>query len=290
MIGRKKVMGVMAGLASVMLVAAACSNGSGTEGDGGPGGGGSNPLSGDVAKSIGEALAASGLAYSSYGGGGSQAGLHVMGVGAVTVDPDLGILNMGVEARENTVEEARSTAAEAMNGVRAALANLGVSDDDIKTQFFNIQPEYVWREVSENGFRQNVQELVGYRVTNSIEVKIRDLEKAGEVIDAVAIAGGDVIRVNNISFTIEDPLPFEMAARELAVKEAKAKAEQMAGWAGATLGRLVFLSETSAPSAVRTNLAFAESADGAAPAFAKTEIAPGDLDLRVSVQAVWAIE
>jgi hypothetical protein len=242
-----------------------------------------------VAKSIGEAFAASGIT-SAYGGGGNQAGLHVMGVGSVTVDPDLGILNMGVEARESTVEEARSTAAGAMNAVRAALAGLGVSDDDIKTQFFNIQPEYVWREVVENGFRENKQELVGYRVTNSIEVKIRDLEKAGEVIDAVATAGGDVIRINNIAFTVEDPLPFEMEARELAVKEARAKAEQMAGWAGATLGRLVFLSETSAPSPVRTNLAFAESADGAAPAFAKTEIAPGDLDLRVSVQAVWSIQ
>ncbi|PZC48962.1 MAG: hypothetical protein C1O27_000331 [Chloroflexi bacterium] len=289
MIGRKKFIGVMAGLASVMLVAAACSNGSGAEGEGGSGGGGSIPLSGDVAKSIGEAFAASGIT-SAYGGGGNQAGLHVMGVGSVTVDPDLGILNMGVEARESTVEEARSTAAGAMNAVRAALAGLGVSDDDIKTQFFNIQPEYVWREVVENGFRENKQELVGYRVTNSIEVKIRDLEKAGEVIDAVATAGGDVIRINNIAFTVEDPLPFEMEARELAVKEARAKAEQMAGWAGATLGRLVFLSETSAPSPVRTNLAFAESADGAAPAFAKTEIAPGDLDLRVSVQAVWSIQ
>ena len=277
MISRKGVGALVAGVVSLALLAAACSTAPTPDGDG---------TNGPLATS--DALAASRLA-SAYGGG--QTGLHVFGVGSVTVEPDLGILNMGVEATEDTVEDARNVAAQAMNAVRAALAGVGVSDDDIETRFFSIQPEYVWREVYEEGGRiQNKQELVGYRVSNNVEVKIRDLDRAGEVVDAVALAGGDVIRVNNISFTVEDPLPFEMQARELAVKEALAKAERMAGWAGESLGNLVFLSESSAPSPVRRLEAYAESSADAAFALPSTSIAPGDMEVRVTVQAVWAIE
>ena len=276
MISRKGVGAFVAGVVSLALLAAACSTAPTPDGDG---------TNGPLATS--DALAASRLA-SAYGGG--QTGLHVFGVGSVTVEPDLGILNMGVEATEDTVEEARNVAAQAMNAVRAALAGVGVSDDDIETRFFSIQPEYVWREVYEGDRIQSMQELVGYRVSNNVEVKIRDLDRAGEVVDAVALAGGDVIRVNNISFTVEDPLPFEMQARELAVKEALAKAERMAGWAGEGLGNLVFLSESSAPRPVRRLEAYAESSADAAFALPSTSIAPGDMEVRVTVQAVWAIE
>ena len=276
MISRKGVGALVAGVVSLALLAAACSTAPTPDGDG---------TNGPLATS--DALAASRPA-SAYGGG--QTGLHVLGVGSVTVEPDLGILNMGVEATEDTVEDARNVAAQAMNAVRAALAGVGVSDDDIETRFFSIQPEYVWREVYEGDRIQSMQELVGYRVSNNVEVKIRDLDTAGQVVDAVALAGGDVIRVNNISFTVEDPLPFEMQARELAVKEARAKAEQMAGWAGEGLGNLVFLSEASTPSPVRRLEAYAESSADAAFALPSTSIAPGDMEVRVTVQAVWAIE
>ena len=276
MISRKGVGALVVGVVSLALLAAACSTSPTPDGDG---------TIGPLATS--DALAASRLA-SAYCGG--QTGLHVFGVGSVTVEPDLGILNMGVEATEDTVEEARNVAAQAMNAVRAALASVGVSDDDIETRFFSIQPEYVWREVYEGDRIQSMQELVGYRVSNNVEVKIRDLDTAGQVVDAVALAGGDVIRVNNISFTVEDPLPFEMQARELAVKEARAKAERMAGWAGESLGNLVFLSESSAPSPVRRLEAYAESSADAAFALPSTSIAPGDMEVRVTVQAVWAIE
>ena len=276
MISRKGVGAFVAGVVSLALLAAACSTAPTPDGDG---------TNGPLATS--DALAASRLA-SAYGGG--QTGLHVFGVGSVTVEPDLGILNMGVEATEDTVEDARNVAAQAMNAVRAALAGVGVSDDDIETRFFSIQPEYVWREVYEGDRIQSMQELVGYRVSNNVDVKIRDLDTAGQVVDAVALAGGDVIRVNNISFTVEDPLPFEMQARELAVKEARAKAEQMAGWAGEGLGNLVFLSEASTPSPVRRLEAYAESSADAAFALPSTSIAPGDMEVRVTVQAVWAIE
>ncbi len=276
MISRKGVGALVVGIVSLALLAAACSTAPTPDGDG---------TNGSLATS--DALAASRLA-SAYGGG--QTGLHVFGVGSVTVEPDLGILNMGVEATEDTVEEARTVAAQAMNAVRVALAGVGVSDDDIETRFFSIQPEYVWREVYEGDRIQSMQELVGYRVSNNVEVKIRDLDRAGEVVDAVALAGGDVIRVNNISFTVEDPLPFEMQARELAVKEARAKAERMAGWAGESLGNLVFLSESSAPSPARRLEAYAESSADAAFALPSTSIAPGDMEVRVTVQAIWAIE
>ena len=69
------------------------------------------------------------------------------GVGEATIEPDMAVLSLGVEAFTETVAEARDTAAVAMNGLIALLRDQGVEDRDIQTQFFNIQPEYTFDQV-----------------------------------------------------------------------------------------------------------------------------------------------
>ena len=170
----------------------------------------------------------------------------------MTVTPDLGLLNLGVEARAATVAEARDQAARAMESIMTVLADAGIEEKDIRTQFFNIQPEYVWNE------QDRRQEIVGYRVTNTVNVKVRDLEAMGTLIDQVATAGGDLTRINSIRFTVEDTQLFASQAREAAVKAAMEKAEQFAQLTGVTLGNLAYIAETGANDRTASSIIWAE--------------------------------
>ncbi|MBI4187856.1 MAG: SIMPL domain-containing protein [Chloroflexi bacterium] len=207
-----------------------------------------------------------------------QEGIWVNGQGKVTVVPDIALLRLGIEAQEATVAQAQSQASEAMNKVMTALTGNGVAKKDIQTQFFNIT------KVTRFDDKNQREVIIGYRVTNVVAAKLRDIDKAGSIIDAVAQAGGDRTRIDSISFTIDDPSAYNNEGREKAMADAKAKAEQMARLGGVSLGKPTFISETSyfPPTPL---MARAESfAPGGA-----TPISPGEMEITISVQVVYAI-
>ena len=212
---------------------------------------------------------------------GRQVGISVGAQGQVTTAPDLVILNAGVEARANTVADARTQAAQAMEQVMKALENRGIQSGDIQTRFFNISPEYVWNEQTRR------RELVGFLVSNQITVKIRDVGSAGLVIDEVAASGGDLARVQGVTFTVEDTEALEMQAREKAVLALLKKAQQFADLTNVNLGAPIFLSESGG---FVPKIQFLESRDlAAAVASPTTTISPGELTVSVSVQGVFSI-
>ena len=211
-----------------------------------------------------------------------QLGISVTGMGEVTTMPDLVILNTGVEARALTVAAAQADAAEAMDRVMSALAARNVEDKDIQTRFFNISPEYQWND------RERKQELVGYFVRNQLTVKLRDVDSVGPVIDEVVAAGGDLVRIEGIRFTVDDTSALETQARELAVQALTAKAQQFATLTGVQLGSPVSLSESGGfVPQIRSldSRAFAE----AAPAAVSTPISGGELTVTVTVQGTFSI-
>ena len=212
-----------------------------------------------------------------------QVGIWVTGKGEVTVAPDLAILSAGVEARAITVEEARTEAAQAMDRMVQALNARGIQSGDIQTRFFNISPEYKWNDLKKQ------QELVGYRVSNQVSVKIRDIGSVGIIIDELAAAGGDLVRIQGVRFTVEDTEALEIQAREKAVQALMAKAQQYADLTGVQLGKLVFLSETSGftPRGFDNQRAFAEAAPAAAQA--TTTISGGELKVTITIQGVFTI-
>jgi hypothetical protein len=176
-----------------------------------------------------------------------------------------------------------------MNAVVAALKARRVQDRDIQTQFFHITPQYVWKErVDPTGARHGEQVLTGYLVTNQASVVVRDLGQVGELVDAVAQAGGDLTRIQGISFTIEDPTRLHQQAREAAVRDAQAKAQQFATLTNVALGRLVYISESAATPGVRAEVARAGIA--AVSAEQPTPIGGGELAVEVTVQTVFAIQ
>ena len=261
---------VVAGLAALALVAAACA------GDGTAGG-----TAGGLNAAQIESLARSlGVSTSILGG---NTGIHVTGAGTASATPDIAVLSLGVEGQARTVAEANGIAADAIAAVLAVLRASGVDDDDMKTQHFSIQPQYSFNRDT------GVQTLTGYRVTNSLVVTLRDLDSVGSIIDAVAAAGGDATRINSIGFRVEDGVALEAEARRLALEDAVAKADLFAEATGVSRGKLVFITEQSFQQFARSEAAFSvDLAIAGAPA--PTEILAGEFDVRVNVQAVFAID
>jgi uncharacterized protein YggE len=222
--------------------------------------------------------------------GSSQAGIWVTGEGTITLEPDLAVVNIGVETEAQTVAEARDRAATAMAGIVNAVKAYGLTDKDVQTRSFNIYPVYEYPEVVEFGRTTRKQVLTGYRVSNSASIKIRDLDKVGDIIDDVATAGGDATRINGISFTVEDTKPFMTGLREAAVRDAIAKAEQFASLTGVSVGRLVFISESGGRAPVVQDFGVERSFAVAAQAAPATSISGGELELRLGVQVVFDIQ
>ncbi len=211
-----------------------------------------------------------------------QEGIWVNGEGKVTATPDVAILSLGIEAQEATVAEAQAQANGAMEQVMTALKDQGVAEKDIQTQYFNIQRVTRW----DNDKQQEI--VIGYRVTNTVTAKIREVAKAGSVIDAVAIAGGDLTRINSIGFTVDDYTAYYAEARQKAVADAEAKAKQMADLTGVKLGKPTYISESSYVPGPVYRQDMVAKAEGA-PAV-ETPISPGEMEITLNVQLAYEID
>ena len=208
-------------------------------------------------------------------------GIWVTGRGEVMAVPDIAELSLGVEARADTVSEAQAQASEAMDQVMQALQDNGVAEKDIQTQRFSIYPMTRWIE------EKDKEEIIGYRVTNMVLAKIREVDKAGDVIDAVAEAGGDFIRIQGISFTVDDPSRYYEEARVKAMRDAKDKAAQLANLAGVKLGEPTYISEGAIYQPPVTR-GFYEAAGAPVPA-PETPISPGELKITLNIQMAYSI-
>ena len=245
---------LLAALALAALAAAACANGD-------------EPTGGSVVSTSG---AAQGYPPANT--------ILVTGAGSVEVTADIARLSLGVESIADTIAEARGEAASALDAMLTALKQHGVANDDIETAYFNIQPEYDYR--SESGPR-----LTGFRVSNFLNVTVRDLETVGELIDAAVQAGGDSTRVNDIRFEAEEPEDAQREAWQLAVRDATAQADLLAAEAGVARGAPVLIS--SDQSSYSVPLARGEAAF--ADASFSTPILPGSLSIEARVTMAFAI-
>ncbi len=205
-------------------------------------------------------------------------GIWVTGVGEVPVVPDIAMLSIGVQAQKYTVAEAQQVATEAMDGVMGALDTFNIEEEDIQTQQFSIQPVYSWNEKE--------QVLLGYRVTNIVIVKIRNLDDTGRIIDAAVAAGDEYAIVNSITFTIDEPEMYYDEARQEAMEEAKAKAKQLAELGGVKLGKPTYINEYRSDVSPVVYRDFDEGTTAAV----ETNISAGEIEIQLTVDIHYNIK
>ena len=229
----------------------------------------------------------SAASMSASAGAGGQTGIWVSGEGTASVEPDIAILSLSVEARADAVADANGAAVDAMNAVMASLRQNGVAERDIQTRNFNIWPEYSNELVEKAGQTVERSVVSGYRVSNELTVKARALDNVGEIINGAIVAGGDSIRFQNLRFTVEDTSALMPDLREKAITDAREKAEHTASVAGVNLGKLLYLAESGASSGA------AEAAFDTrmyAMAASAPAISQGEIEISLTVRAAFAIE
>jgi uncharacterized protein YggE len=208
----------------------------------------------------------------------SARSITVVGVGKVSLKPNIVTVSFGVETRASTVAEAKAEVDAEIAAVVAALQKVGIAEKDIQTLQYSIHrdPEPV-PMMSEGSA---LTDQGGYLVYNVLRVTVRDIEKAGTVLDTAVEAGAN--QVWGVNLTVSDEDKWQGQAREKAMADARARAADLAGLAGVELGEVLSISEVIG--ALPVPMAVSSSGMGGGG------IAPGELELATQIQVTFAIQ
>lgn len=254
-----------------------------------------------VWKSIGlaglaaSALILAGCAGSAQAGGGAAANaqvggavvvnsISVSGFGEASGQPDIAYITVGVDVTDPDVGKAVTENSERVEAVRQALLDAGIAADDIQTAGFSVWPEDKYNPQTGLPSGERV-----YHVNNSLNIKVRDLSKAGSVINTALDAGAN--SVHGLSFGVEDSVALENEARTRAIADARRKAEHIAQALGVTLGDPIMVTEGGAPM-MPPVVMYPEmaAADGAGMGGgAAVPVSPGQLTVSQSISIVYSI-
>lgn len=208
----------------------------------------------------------------------SETLLTVSTNGESTRVPDIAIISAGVVTQAPDARAAMTANNVSMTKVVAALKKAGIAERDIQTSNISLNPQYRYRE-------NQIPELVAYQAQNNVTVKLRNLAKSGDVIDALVTQGAN--QVNGPTFSLDKPDAANDEARIDAMKKARARAELYAKTAGMTVKRIVSISEGGGyqpPYPVPVAAMKAEMADAASP-----PVSPGEVGMNVSVTVVFEL-
>lgn len=205
-------------------------------------------------------------------------GINVIGKGMADANPDIAIINFSVRSVKKTASVSRNSAAKALQNILDALEDRDISKDNITTNFFRIGPEKEWNEKTKK------MEVIGFKTTNSVKVKVYKLDAIGEIIDVIIINSDELIDFESITFDLEDKTTIIKAAREIAVKNAIEKAQEIASTANIKLGNPKYINEISSPSAFESVSDMPMMAMARAESFIETPIMSGDISVSVQVQ------
>lgn len=200
------------------------------------------------------------------------------GEGKSVAAPDMAEMYFGASAYEPDAKSALKKASDAAAAITDAVKKAGVAAEDIQTANVSVYPEY------SGGGDEKELAISGYRASVQVRVKLRDIEAVGEVIGAASEAGAN--EIGGPSFTLSDDASVRNEAIELAIADARKRAEVMAKAAGKELGEIISVSETgiSIPPLYY-------GAERAAVAYdAKVAIEPGTLDVSASVTVVFELK
>jgi uncharacterized protein YggE len=207
----------------------------------------------------------------------SGASITVVGYGEVFGIPNQAQAQVGVEILAPTVTEASNQNQATMQQVMDALAAQGIAPEDIQTTNYSIWADQTYGDHGPEG-------ISGYHVSNQVTITVRDINKIGDVLTAVTDAGANTI--NGVTFTVSDPAALEAHAREAAMNNARARAEELARLGGVSIGSIQFISEIVG----QTPMPLAANFDRTVVESAAPSISPGQLSYAVQIQVTYTIQ
>lgn len=206
--------------------------------------------------------------------------LTVSGEARVAAVPDMATISLGATGRGKTAVEAMNATSGAVDAILATLRDLGIEARDIQTTQLRVGEQTRWdRERNEDIF-------IGYAASNTVRVRVRDLDGIGALLSGVLDDGAN--QLQSLSFGVQDPRAVEDEARRRAVADAMAKAKLYAEAAGVALGPLQELRDTAEPlvsSIVQPEPMMLEEA----PAARDVPVAAGEIEVRAEVTMVFSI-
>ena len=209
----------------------------------------------------------------------------VTGTATVKVEADSAVLSLGVETNARDASTAATANAEAVEKVTKALLEAGIAEEDITTNYFFVNAIYDYEKMNEDGSAS----IRGYRVSNSLSVVVKDIDKVGEVID-IALANG-ANNCDNISFRANGDDLYDQVLTQ-AIKEATRKAAVVAEAAGGKLGKVISVTEQygSYSGVTFDRIAVEEAMDGAMTAKAfGTSIRSDNLSYSATVTVIFEL-
>ena len=194
------------------------------------------------------------------------------GTGEAAGVPKTAIFQVGVTKTANTPETAQESANTLANQIITELKKLGVKEKNIKTVDYSVNPQYRFPEIGES------QKVSGYTVTQTLEVRIEDIDLASRAIDASVKKGANLVSGLSFVLTSEEGLKLENEARKEAIDEARMKAESIAKLSGIRLGKILNVEENFGPLPIPLR-----AQGGIEEDKASTEILPGESKVTVTV-------
>lgn len=204
--------------------------------------------------------------------------ISVTGEGRASAAPDMAVISIGVQSEAPTAAAALRQNSADMSATISKLKELGVADRDIQTSGLSVNPRYNYEQ------NRSKPEVIGFTASNSVSVKLRNLDSAGSIIDQAVQSGANSL--GGVSFDFSEPKPLYDEARRAAVEDAKAKAKLLTDAAGVRLGKLLYVQEgyAAAPQpkmyAARMEMADASS----------VPMQAGESTVSMSVSLVYEIE
>lgn len=224
-------------------------------------------------------MATSAFAQTPVAGSAQPTMIHLTAEGEVTAAPDIADIGAGVVTQAADASAALQANSARMNQVVAALRKAGVADRDIQTSRLSLQPQYRYE-------KEQPPQLVGYEASNRVTVTLRDLDKAGTIIDALVAQGAN--QVDGPNFRIDKPEPLLDKARSEAVQKGRARARLYATAAGMRVGRLVEIREAGTPRPpTPMPRMMAMPADAA---LESSPVAPGEVGLNVRLNMTFELQ
>jgi uncharacterized protein YggE len=206
----------------------------------------------------------------------------VSGEGKVSVTPDIAKITLGIQESGSSLKQVQDSVNTKSIALTGVLKKLGISDSDIKTTNYNVYPQY--------DYTTPTQKIIGYQVTTTYEVTVKDFDKINDVIVAGTESGANM--VGNISFDLDDSLKTKKTdeARALAVADAKTKADGLAKAAEITLGKIINVSENQNNNIVMP-LALSAAGGGVETNKSVTQpnVQPGSTDIDVTVSLSYEV-